>query len=531
MNIDNLNSNPLLSLSGSPESIQQGLQTEGLNPVDFSTTLLEKIGQLESAEGNLNLTTANELQEFVGLLGNFLPAGKQLAKEIDLEDILSGITDAAIALEDMEIESSQLEMKLAELVEELETMKAGIPDQTALKEKIEQIREAILKVQVQEESEKNLGNEIVLNNEVSEEKPERDDQKASLISARLVKKESIDDEQNLETSVLDTSTDLDKRIDLLASEIQAIKDSLSEKSIVRNGSEREMRQIDADNKMNGLPLANQSTALTNELDGTKKSEGIAAAVSAQDINPNFKKDLLLKSGVEDKSFVTSTKAGAETFAQQENAFGKSDQDKPFFSNKQNGMIENLNLKEMDLGSEKTLPRFATDIAMLNRAVVTESKVEVPPMTKPFSHPEWNKEMGERVIWMHKQAIPSAELRLNPEHLGPIKIRIDLTQDQATVAFTAQHAVVKEAIEASLPKLRELFSAQQLNLVDVNVSQNDSGQKQSKGFEQMGSGAGNENSKNENEIITNENAENTMEIMDEIEAGRAIASNGVLSIFA
>ncbi len=198
--------------------------------------------------------------------------------------------------------------------------------------------------------------------------------------------------------------------------------------------------------------------------------------------------------------------------------------------KQNQNSNILQGKDIELTTERVLPKFATDIANLNRAVMAENKAEIPAMTKHFANPEWNKEIGERVIWMHKQAIPSAELRLNPGHLGPITIKVDMSQDQATVAFTTQHAAVKEAIDAALPKLREMFSAQQLNLAEVSVSQEDAGQKQQRGFSQMGSGAG-KGEKDSNEMLENEFSENSMHITDEIEAGRAIASNGLLSIYA
>lgn len=199
-------------------------------------------------------------------------------------------------------------------------------------------------------------------------------------------------------------------------------------------------------------------------------------------------------------------------------------------------VEDLNefsgLDELgELGKVKEGTKIATDIANLNRAVISENKTQIAPMTKHFAHPEWNKEIGERVIWMHKQAIPSAELRLNPQHLGPISIKVDVTQDQTSIAFTAQHAVVKEALEASLPKLREMLSTQQLNLVDVNVSQDDSHQRQSQAFGQMGSDADDRSDKESTEVGSNESTDTILDIADEIEAGRAIASNGVLSLFA
>ncbi len=522
MNIDSLNSNPLLSSSGNHENIQHNQQSEGLDSSGFSATLLEKIGQLESTKGNFNLSNINELHDVAGLLGNFLPTGNKPDKDIDLNNILNEITNASIALEEVKIESNQLEIKLAKLIEEFEVIKTGTPNQTELKEKVEQIIDAISKLQSQKESETKLLDNTEFNNEALVG-IEKDNQKEISNTDNLVEQE------NLVINEIDSSTDLENRIDHLALEIQAIKESLSEKSVTRDSQKRNIHQTDIEHEVHGLQLANQSTTITNELDGTKKLEAIATTTPVQDLNPNYKKDNLLRQSIEEKSLALTTKT--ETLVSQENTFGKPGQENPFAANKQNGTIENLNLKEMDLGNEKILPRFATDIALLNRAVITENKVGIPPMTKHFSDPEWNKEMGERIVWMHKQAIPSAELRLNPEHLGPIKIKIDLTQDQATVAFTAQHAVVKEAIEASIPKLRELFSAQQLNLSDVNVSQNDSGQKQSKESEQMGGETNSDKPKDESEIVTNENTENTIDIVNEIETGRAIASNGVLSIFA
>ena len=72
-----------------------------------------------------------------------------------------------------------------------------------------------------------------------------------------------------------------------------------------------------------------------------------------------------------------------------------------------------------------------------------------------------------------QGLAAAELHLTPAELGPMQVRVDSQQDRATVTFVSQHAATREAIEASLPRLRELFSSQGLELVDVDVSDDDS----------------------------------------------------------
>jgi flagellar hook-length control protein FliK len=177
--------------------------------------------------------------------------------------------------------------------------------------------------------------------------------------------------------------------------------------------------------------------------------------------------------------------------------------------------------------------IAGDIARMNSAVRNDAATlpaNQPAMQKPLGDPAWRQELGDKLIWMHKQDMPSVQLRLNPEHLGPVLVKIDVHQDQTSVAFTTHNLAVKEAIEAAIPKLREMLGGQQLNLADVNVSQQQSEQRQSsREFFQM---AGDQSQRRgaDGELLGGAVNE-SQDIVDEIEAGRAIASNGLLSLFA
>jgi len=134
------------------------------------------------------------------------------------------------------------------------------------------------------------------------------------------------------------------------------------------------------------------------------------------------------------------------------------------------------------GIEQAASGVVVDISTIHRPV--DNRTDSAAITRPLTHPDWNKDLGEQIIWMNNKAISAAEIKLNPVHLGPISVRIDVNQDQAAIMFTAQHAEVKDAIEASIPKLREMLGSQQLNLVNVNISQNstpDKGQSQSQSF--------------------------------------------------
>jgi flagellar hook-length control protein FliK len=109
--------------------------------------------------------------------------------------------------------------------------------------------------------------------------------------------------------------------------------------------------------------------------------------------------------------------------------------------------------------------------------LVENKEKLPEIAKPITHPEWSKDLGQHIVWQLNKALPSAEISLNPEHLGPMTVRIDMNQDQATVQFTSAHEEVRQALEASIPKLRELLQTQNLSLADVNISQHPPQQQQ------------------------------------------------------
>jgi flagellar hook-length control protein FliK len=366
-----------------------------------------------------------------------------------------------------------------------------------------------------------------------------------------------------ESSKLETDIDLENTLETLANVLNSIEEQKDEigEDLLALGAPIAVEVENIEKKMPkeiSMQLGQQQQDVEMSVDGVdefiaeadmENNLGMVSVAASnfqavekdavpvnQDLKTGLNKESISLSQITEEriSAGVSAKSEAEVLQQKNNLLSETGQKgiDPMLTAKQNKKVDILEAKinALDLSAEKAVPKFAADMANLNRAVIPENKTEIPPMTKHFAHPEWNKEVGERVIWMHKQAIPSAELRLNPAHLGPVTIKIETNQDQVSVAFTAQHAAVKEAIDAALPKLREMLNAQQLNLSEVSVSQEDARQKQQPGFSQMGSDA-DKDEKQANEMAENGQTENTMDIADEIEAGRAIASNGVLSIFA
>jgi flagellar hook-length control protein FliK len=102
-------------------------------------------------------------------------------------------------------------------------------------------------------------------------------------------------------------------------------------------------------------------------------------------------------------------------------------------------------------------------------------LEVPMPQPNMSQSKWNEAVGNRVLWMVNQNVQGAELRLNPPHLGPLEIRVSMEGDRANVQFLAPHAATRDTLDAAIPRLREMFAENGVQLGDVDVSHREGGE--------------------------------------------------------
>jgi len=119
-----------------------------------------------------------------------------------------------------------------------------------------------------------------------------------------------------------------------------------------------------------------------------------------------------------------------------------------------------------------LPGFPA-IAAASPPAGTPSARAIPPatMTVPADpRAGFDDGFGARLVWMAEQRLGHAEIRLNPEHLGPIDVRLQVDGTQVSAEFHSGHAGVRQAIEASLPRLREMLGQQGLQLGQADVGQ-------------------------------------------------------------
>ncbi|UTW46362.1 flagellar hook-length control protein FliK [bacterium SCSIO 12696] len=95
---------------------------------------------------------------------------------------------------------------------------------------------------------------------------------------------------------------------------------------------------------------------------------------------------------------------------------------------------------------------------------------VVSINTPINQPGWAQEVGSRLQILAERGNQRAEIRLNPPELGAVEVKVMNEGDRTNVTFFAQNAATRDALEAALPRLREMFGENGLQLADANVSQ-------------------------------------------------------------
>lgn len=101
----------------------------------------------------------------------------------------------------------------------------------------------------------------------------------------------------------------------------------------------------------------------------------------------------------------------------------------------------------------------------------------PPLPMPSPGGQrggFDQAVGDRVLWMARNGISHAEIRVRPEHLGPIEARLSMEGDRVQLQLSAPSAVTREVLEQALPRLRGMFEEAGLQLGDAGVGEGGDG---------------------------------------------------------
>jgi flagellar hook-length control protein FliK len=133
-------------------------------------------------------------------------------------------------------------------------------------------------------------------------------------------------------------------------------------------------------------------------------------------------------------------------------------------------------KNVNPESQTAQPSIVTDAAGLPELVrsfaggATQAPAAEATISVPLASGGWPQAVAAQVHWFVNNDVQSATLRLSPEHLGPVEVRIDVRESQVNVNFSAAHPETRAALEQTVPRLREIFASGGLSLGQANVQQ-------------------------------------------------------------
>ncbi|MCX7898447.1 MAG: flagellar hook-length control protein FliK [Rhodocyclaceae bacterium] len=110
-------------------------------------------------------------------------------------------------------------------------------------------------------------------------------------------------------------------------------------------------------------------------------------------------------------------------------------------------------------------------ALSSFALATPPSPLAPPhvIEHPLGAPGWADAVGQRLAWFAREGQSHAELTLTPPQLGRIEIHLTLADDASAQAqFATPNPLVREALEAALPRLREALAEAGIALGQTHI---------------------------------------------------------------
>jgi len=99
---------------------------------------------------------------------------------------------------------------------------------------------------------------------------------------------------------------------------------------------------------------------------------------------------------------------------------------------------------------------------------TATPTTVHSIDTPVGQPGWDSEFAGKLSQVVMLRNDRAEFHLHPAELGPVDVQISFASDQAVVLITAPHAATRDALEQTLPYLRDMLADQGITLGQASV---------------------------------------------------------------
>lgn len=102
------------------------------------------------------------------------------------------------------------------------------------------------------------------------------------------------------------------------------------------------------------------------------------------------------------------------------------------------------------------------------AAVAAGSTAAAAVQPPVGSPAWGQAMSQQVLIAVQGQQQIATLHLNPPQLGPLAVHLQVQDGQVQAQFISPHAAVRQAVEAALPQLHDMFGNAGLTLLQTSV---------------------------------------------------------------
>lgn len=217
----------------------------------------------------------------------------------------------------------------------------------------------------------------------------------------------------------------------------------------------------------------QLTALENAMKNLKGSA--TGADSASAATDDSGAGLKLATGV--------VPAATDAVATQDAVLPQGEQDAAQFG---------AHLREAQQSVPAAAEETAPPLAQLQAQAAKLAEVQNPAATGGDRIPArvgtqaWDNQVSQRIVYMIGKE-SAATLTLNPPDLGPVQVVLNVSNDQATVAFSSQQLEVRQALENAMPRLREMMSESGIALGNATVDAGAANQQGSQNNERRAEG--------------------------------------------
>ena len=104
------------------------------------------------------------------------------------------------------------------------------------------------------------------------------------------------------------------------------------------------------------------------------------------------------------------------------------------------------------------------------AAVVPTAAHALSIASPAGTPAFAQELGQQVTWLGGQDIKQARIRLHPEELGSMDVKVSINHDRVDVSFAVQHPAAVHVVQQTLPQLDTLLAQHGLALGQADVGQ-------------------------------------------------------------